>query len=155
MLSRQELETAYRQEADPRTKERLLFVLRVEGDGQVPAHAARELRRSRPWASYWLGRYAREGVDGLRDKPREGRPPKLPKAVQLEIRRELSSRKEGWTTEQVTRLIEGRGHVTYHFTHVYRLMHRWGFSEKVPRKRHVNTASLEDKLDFKKRTRSS
>ena len=43
----------------------------------------------------------------------------------------------------------------YHFTHVYRLMHRWGFKEKVPQRRHVNTAPMEEKEDFKKRTRSS
>jgi transposase len=73
----------------------------------------------------------------------------------MEIKRELHSRKQGWTTEQVTHLIEERGHVTYHFTHVYRLMHRWGFKEKVPRKRHVNTASIEEEQDFKKRTRNS
>ena len=116
---------------------------------------AKELHRSRPWTSYWLERYREEGVNGLRDKPREGRPPKLSEEVQMAIKRELSSRKQGWTTEQVTRLIAERGHVRYHFTHVYRLMHRWGFKEKVPRKRHVNTASLEEKGDFKKGTRSS
>ncbi|MDG7020987.1 MAG: helix-turn-helix domain-containing protein [Nitrososphaerota archaeon] len=154
-LSGQELEAVYRDEGDPRVKERLLLVVRVEGDGKVPAHVARDLHRSRPWASYWLGRYREEGVGGLRDKPREGRPPKLPEGVQAEIKRELRSRKQGWTTEQVTHLIEERGHVRYHFTHVYRLMHRWGFKEKVPRKRHVNTASAEEKTDFKKRTRSS
>jgi putative transposase len=149
------LETLYENEKDPRVRERLLLVVRVEGDGQVPARVARELHRSRPWTSYWLGRYREEGVEGLRDKPRDGRPSKLSEEVQEEIKRELSSRKQGWTTEQVTHLIEERGHVRYHFTHVYRLMHRWGFKEKVPQRRHVNTAPIEEKMDFKKRTRSS
>jgi putative transposase len=150
-----ELEALYEDERDPRVKERLLLVVRVEGDGQVPAQVARELHRSRPWTSYWLGRYREEGVEGLRDKPRDGRPPKLSGEVQEEIKRELHSRKQGWTTEQVTQLIEEKGHVRYHFTHVYRLMHRWGFKEKVPQRRHVNTASIEEKEDFKKRTRRS
>ena len=155
MLAKQELEALYRKEEDPRVKERLLLVVRVEGDGQIPAHVASELHRSRPWTSYWLERFREEGVDGLRDKPREGRPPKLSVEVQMEIKREISSRKEGWTTDQVTQLIEERGNVRYHFTHIYRLMYRWGFKEKVPRRRHVNTASIEEKLDFKKRTWSS
>jgi hypothetical protein len=30
-------------------------------------------------------------------------------------------------------------------------MHRWGFKGKVPRKRHVNTASDAEKKEFKKR----
>ena len=34
--------------------------------------------------------------------------------------------------------------------HVHRLLHRWGFSPKVPQKRFVNTASREEKEAFKK-----
>ncbi|MGB6595371.1 MAG: winged helix-turn-helix domain-containing protein [Candidatus Nitrosopolaris sp.] len=42
---------------------------------------------------------------------------------------------------------EGR----YHEVHIYRLLHKWGFSPKVPRKRFVNTASNKEKKQFKKR----
>ena len=35
-------------------------------------------------------------------------------------------------------------------TYIYRLMHKWGFKQKVPRKVHVNTASKEEKERFKK-----
>jgi putative transposase len=125
VASRSELEELYRREDNPVVKERLLLILRVEGDGAIPARVARELHRSRPWTSFWLTRYEEEGVEGLRDKPRSGRPSRMSEEVQAEIRRELSSRKQGWTTEQVTQLIEERGKVRYHFTHVYRLMHRW------------------------------
>ncbi len=149
--SRSELEELYRKEESPDVKERLLLILRVEGDGMIPARVAKELHRSRPWTSFWLERYAEEGVDGLKDKPRSGRPSKLSEDVQMEIKREISSRKQGWTTDQITQLIEERGKVKYHFTHIYRLMHMWGFKEKVPMRRHVNTASIEEKQDFKKR----
>jgi putative transposase len=155
MASRSDLEDLYRREDDPDVKERLLLVLRVEGDGMVAARVAKELHRSKFWASFWLARYREEGLGGLSDKPREGRPSKLSEEVQMEIKRELSSRKQGWTTDQVTQLITEKGKVKYHFTHVYRLMHRWGFKEKVPQRRHVNTAPMEEKQDFKKRTRSS
>jgi hypothetical protein len=40
----------YKRESNPKIKERLLLVLKVEGDGMLPAHAADELHRSRPWA---------------------------------------------------------------------------------------------------------
>jgi transposase len=121
----------------------------------VPARVAKELHRSRFWTSFWLRRYREEGVSGLDDKPREGRPSKLSEEIQMEIKREISSRKQGWTTDQVTQLIAEKGKVKYHFTHVYRLMHKWGFKEKVPQRRHINTAPMEEKQDFKKRTRSS
>lgn len=155
MASKSELEQLYRGEEDPGVRERLLLILRVEGDGMVPARVAKELHRSKFWTSFWLRRYREEGVSGLDDKPRSGRPPKLSEDVQAEIRREISSRKQGWTTDQVTQLIAEKGKVKYHFTHVYRLMHRWGFKEKVPQRRHVNTAPVEEKQDFKKGTRSS
>ena len=152
-LARSELESFYRSEEDPKVKERLLFILRVEGDGAVPSRVAEgELHRSRPWASYWLGRYLEESVEGLKDKPRSGRPPRLPAKVALAIRRELAKSDQGWTTEQVAEMIAERGGgVKYHFTHVYRLLHRWGLKQKVPKKVHVNTASKEEKEDFKKR----
>ena len=45
----------------------------------------------------------------------------------------------------------GGGGIRYHYTHIYRLMHKWGFKQKkVPRKVHVNTASKEEKERFKK-----
>ena len=42
------------------------------------------------------------------------------------------------------------GGIRYHYTHIHRLMHKWVFKQKVPRKVHVNTASREEKEDFKK-----
>ena len=155
MAVKSELEALYRSEKDPKVKERLLLVLRVEGDGVIPAHVAGEMHRSRPWTSYWLERFSEKGgVDGLRDKPRSGRPAKLPIEVALQIRKELSESKQGWTTKQVGELIAREGKTSYHYTHVYRLLHRWGFKQKVPRKRHINTASREEKQAFKKGTRS-
>jgi putative transposase len=34
---------------------------------------------------------------------------------------------------------------------IYRILRKWGFKQKIPRKVHVNTASSEDKEVFKKR----
>jgi putative transposase len=149
------LEALYKSEEDPKVKERLLLILRVEGDRIIPAHAAGEMHRSRPWTSYWLERFKKEGVGGLKDKPRSGRPVKLPTEVALRIRSELSESSQGWTTKQVGEMISREGKTSYHYTHIYRLLHKWGFKQKVPRKRHVNAASREEKLAFKKGTRSS
>ena len=41
--------------------------------------------------------------------------------------------------------------IRYHYTHTCRILRRWGFKQKVPRKVHVNTATREEKDDFKKR----
>lgn len=140
----------YKRESDPNVKERLLLVLKVEGDGMIPARVAKELRRSRTWASDWLARYDNEGVDGLRDRPKSGRPAQLSPQVVFKIRKKLTESRQGWSTKQVNDIILQEGGIKYHCVHIYRLLHKWGFKQKVPRKVHVNTASKEEKDTFKK-----
>ena len=91
----------YKKETNLKVKERMLLVIKVEHDNVIPAYAADELHRSRPWALYWLDRFSAEGIDGLKNRPKSGRPPDIPREVVYEITNELSSRKEGWTTKQV------------------------------------------------------
>jgi transposase len=57
---------------------------------------------------------------------------------------------QGWTTRQAYEMIVKESGVEYHRKHIYKVLHRWGFKEKVPRKVHVNTASDEEKEAFKK-----
>ena len=40
----------------------MLLVIKVENENIIPAYAADELHRSRPWALYWLKRYREEGI---------------------------------------------------------------------------------------------
>ena len=103
--SKSELIRLYKKETNLKVKERMLLVIKVEHDDVIPAYAADELHRSRPWALYWLKRYREEGIDGLKDRTKSGRPPDIPREVVYEIKNELSSRKEGWTTKQVEDLI--------------------------------------------------
>ena len=137
----------YRKESNAKVKERLLLIIRVKDDGELPAHVVKEIHRSKPWASYWLERYNKEGIKGLRDKPRSGRISQIPLSVSTRIRKTLreSRQHQGWTTKQVNDLIVNESGVHYHYTHIYQLLHRWGFKQKVPRKVHVNTASKDEK----------
>jgi transposase len=144
------LETLYRKESRARLKERLLLILKVEGEGMIPARVAKELHRSRSWTSDWLARYSKEGIDGLENRSKSGRPSKLPEGIAIKIRKKLKERKQGWTTQQVNEMIIKEGNVHYHQIYIYSLLHRWGFKQKVPRKIHVNTASKEEKNQFKK-----
>ncbi|MER5174345.1 MAG: winged helix-turn-helix domain-containing protein [Candidatus Nitrosocosmicus sp.] len=58
------------------------------------------------------------------------------------------------TTKQVEELIVKKSGIKYNYTHIYRILRKWGFKQKVPRKVHVNTAAVskEEKNDFKKRS---
>lgn len=81
MIVREKLLELYRKEVNAKVKERLLLVIRVMIDGELPAHVVKEIHRSKPWGSYWLERYNKEGIEGLRDKPRSGRIPQIPLSI--------------------------------------------------------------------------
>ncbi|MBV9176336.1 MAG: helix-turn-helix domain-containing protein [Nitrososphaeraceae archaeon] len=67
-FSRHVLTNLYKGESSPNVRERLLLILMVKHDDILPAHAADQLHRSRPWALYWLDRFSKEGINGLKDK---------------------------------------------------------------------------------------
>jgi transposase len=151
LTNKAKLVNLYKKENDPKVKERLFLVIRVIEDGHVPFRVVKEMHRSNPWASDWLKRYDEEGVEGLKDRPKIGRSPELSEEISYRIRKELKESNQGWTTKQVDELIVKRSGIKYHYTHIYRILRKWGFKQKVPRKVHVNTASKEEKEAFKKR----
>ena len=145
------LNNAYKKEKDSNVKERILLVKHVKIDKQEAASVAEhELNRSRWWAYKWLHRFDKDGLDGLKDQPRSGRPPDVPEDVMMQIRSELADSNTGWDFRQVMDLIYKKTGVRYHEVHIYRLLHKWGFKSKVPQRRFVNTASTKDKRKFKK-----
>ena len=145
------LDKAYRQEYNPDVRERIFLVRRIAEDKkQHIVNVAKELHRCRAWAYKWYKRYNEDGLDGLKDKERTGRPPDVPKDVMIKIRQELADSNTGWDFRQVMDLIYKKTGVRYHEVHIYRLLHKWGFKPKVPQKRFVNTASIKEKRKFKK-----
>ncbi len=150
-LTKSRLVNQYKKENDPKVKERLLLIIKVREDKQIPFRVVKELHRSNLWAFDWLKRYDKEGLKGLKDRTKAGRPPELSKDMVYQIKKELSNSKQGWTTKQVEELIIKKSGIKYHYTHIYCILRKWGFKQKVPRKVHVNTASLEEKEAFKKR----
>ena len=92
----------------------MLLVLNVVYDKHIPAKVARDLHRSRTWASDWLKRYREEGVEGLKNRPKSGRYPDISEEKVHEIKNELLSSKQGWTTKQVYDIIVRESGVQYH-----------------------------------------
>jgi transposase len=98
VYSENELIKLYKKETNIKVKERLLLVIKVEYDNIIPAYASDELHRSRPWGLYWLNRFSQEGVEGLKNRPKSGRPPDVPEETVYKIKNKLSSSKQGWTS---------------------------------------------------------
>ena len=148
------LDRVYKNEHDGCVKERILLVIRVSVDKQHIESASQELHRSRAWAYKWYKRHSDEGIEGLRDRQRSGKPSVIPKEKMDKIKQELSNSNTGWDFRQVMDLIQKRTGVKYHEVHIRRLLHRWGFSPEVPQKRFVRTATKEEEKDFKKEHRT-
>ncbi|MGI0069707.1 MAG: helix-turn-helix domain-containing protein [Nitrosopumilaceae archaeon] len=141
---------AYGNEKDAKVKDRMFLVKRVMADGEIPSHVAEQIGKVRSWSYKWLERFEEEGIDGLKDKQRSGRPTSISKQKILKIKQQLSENPSGWTGKQVIELIYKKSGVRYHEVHVYRLLHQWGFAPKVAAKRFVNSAPAKEKLQFKK-----
>ena len=151
MISRRLLDSFYRKETNANIKERILLVKRVRYDKQEAASASEtELGKTRTWAYKWLHRFDKDGLDGLKDKERSGRPPDVPKEIMVKIRQELADSNTGWDFRQVMDTYLQQNWSQISWVHIYRLLHKWGFQPKVPQKRFVNTASAKEKKRFKK-----
>ena len=151
LLTKFQLVNLYKKERDPKVKERLLLIIRVKCDHQIPYRVVKEMNRSDPWASDWLKRYDNEGITGLKNRTKCGRHSELSEETSYKIKTILRESNQGWTTKQIEELIIMESGIKYHYTHIYRIVKKWGFKQKVPRKVHVNTASKEEKDEFKKR----
>jgi len=146
--SLEELKAACRREKDLKVKERMKMALGVL-EGLSTYEVAERLRCPQPNVVYWKRRFAEEGLEGLKDRPRSGRPPKVTR-WKLQRVKTLIERKQWWTATEVMKLICEKTGVQYSLMHVTRLLHSWGLSKQRPRKKHINAASDEEVERFKK-----
>lgn len=148
--SREALERACSEEKYADVRLRMLLALKVKYDGLGQNQAARELHGVSSWAVKWIRRFEMEGIEGLKTRERNGRPPKVNHDAIVRIKRKVVKNECGWTAREVRELIRKDANVTYTERHVYRLLHRWGVRAIVPDKRLLHKASLEERLAFKK-----
>ena len=119
-------------------------------DHQIPYHVVKEMNRSNPWASDWLKRYGNEGITGLKDRAKSGRRPELPEEIEYEIKTILMENNQGWTTKQIEELIIKKSGIKYHYTHIYRVVKKWGLKQKVPRKIMLKPLLRKRRMNLKK-----
>jgi transposase len=145
------LQEVYRKEKDGTIKERLLMV--IWSKTKISSHEiGKRLNCPHSKVLYWLNRFEKEGIDGLRTKPRSGKPPKLSKEAADRIRHKLESI-NCWQTTWVRDLIYKENGVTYSRRHIVRLLHSWGFERITPRKEH-RLADKQEQKEFLKKPRS-
>ena len=123
---REELERAYRKEKDSRVVPRMLAVHMVRVREMSIDETAANLMLSERWVHKWLKRFDTGGLDGLRDLPRTGRPPKTPRYIMTRIiERSVQPR---CTPKELQKAIREETGTRLHTTNVRKTMHRYGLT---------------------------
>ena len=120
-MKREELLQLYREEKDPSVKDRLMLTIKAKFDDASITKAAGSLGRVTSWGSKWFNRFARDGVERLRNLPKCGRPPLITEEESERIQNELDG-KNYWTVGKARELISKGTGVTYSISSVYRLL---------------------------------
>jgi transposase len=154
----EELRQLARQESDGRVACRLLGVANVL-DGMSRAQAARQAGMDRQTLRDWVIRFNAEGAEGLRDRPRSGRPPWLDEgqlaAFKALVLRGPDPERDGvssWRAKDLCRIVEDRCGVVYTENGMLRLLHDLGLSWQKARPVHP-AADPQAPARFKKNSR--
>ena len=137
-----ELERRVRSTRDALQRDRYRAVLMALGGQDAPA-IAEALGRARRSVQDWAYAYRDGGVDALLPRPRPGRPTKLPREREAELRARLDAgpRPEVGVVctlrgRDVVRILEREFGVTYSLDGAYDLLERLGYSCLTPRPLH-------------------
>ena len=91
--------------------------------------------------SGWVRRFDEDGLAGLKNRLRSGRPPK----VALKKIRKIIAGRGGITTPRMPKnTIHEKHGVGYHITNVRKIMHRFGMSAKTSQAVHVGRTEIEE-----------
>jgi transposase len=155
----EELRRLARLEADGRVACRLLALANAL-DGMSRAEAARHAGMDRQTLRDWVLRYNAEGIEGLRDRPRSGRPVRLDDgqlaALRALVLRGPARERDGVSTfraKDLCRLVAERFGVSYSENGMLRLLHDLDLSWQKARPIHPE-ADLEAQEVFRKSSRA-
>ena len=125
-------------------EQRRLRAARLFTKGMRPAEVARELGVSRQAATVWYHAWQEEGVRGLRQAERTGRPPVLTTKELTKVERALRAgpaaygwHTELWTLQRVADVIAMETGVRYHVGHVWKILRRLGWTWQKPARRAI------------------
>jgi transposase len=155
-LSKAELTKLYQKEKNAKAKLRLLAAI-FRKEGKSLDFISESVQTPKTTVHDWLRRLESEGMDGLIDNSRPGRPSWLSQEQKEELEKVLSGSPEEqgipfkiWTTSLAQYIIHELFDVTYKPRNVQKLVKKLGFVLKVPRPRNKK-ASTKAQEEFKKK----
>jgi putative transposase len=120
-----------------------MLAIANELDGYERAEAAQLAGMSDQALRDAIKRFNAEGLDGLRDRRRSGRPRRLTAEQEAEVKAAVLAGPDiendslsAFTLNDICFLIAERYRVGYHVNHIGQLMRRWGLSRQKARPSH-------------------
>jgi transposase len=149
-----ELQTFYRIEKNARLAQRIHGVYLASKKLTCP-EIMNITGAARRTIQQWVHKYNKQGIVGLKDKPRPGKPTKLPRKKELKFQRRIEAgptKADGVSVLNgpvIRRILEHEFGVLYSRQGLYDLLHRLGYSCLCPRPQHEK-ANRQLQADFKK-----
>jgi len=130
-------------ETNGRMRVRLMALSQVK-EGTNNAQTARNLNISRRIVNDWVKKFYEQGLDGLKERPRSGRPCSLNQQQLSQLSqyiRNNSIKENGGRLKAQTLVtyVAQEFKVDYSIFNIYRLLHQLGFSWITSRSRHQNS----------------
>jgi len=149
-----ELQRLYRKEKNARLARRIQGIY-LASKGLTCSQITTVTGSARRTIQQWLYKYNKQGIKGLKEKPRSGQPAKLSRKEQRKLCQRIEAGpmpKDGVSVlngPAIRRILESEFGVLYSRQGLYDLLHRLGYSCIYPRPKHEN-ADLEAQEQFKK-----
>jgi len=128
------LKIAYKKERDGKIKERILMLIHSY-EGKSSRDVGKILQCDQKLVLYWKKRYVSEGLEGLKTKPRSGKPTLFSRRQEEKMKKKIAEDNPAnpWTTKKVCDLIKKETSIQYTQRHVQRILRKWDFNLLVPR----------------------
>lgn len=146
------LKEVYKKERDAKVRERILMIIYTSQKETLRGIAER-LHCDHKLVFYWKKRYENEGLDGLKTRPKSGKPRKISRRQEFNLKRTLVKENpdKPWTTKKASNLIAEKTGVNYSQRQVTRILNRWNLSLTSGRPIYWHRASEEEIKKFGKK----
>jgi transposase len=146
------LKKSYKKEKDAKIRERILMII-YTSQKETLRGVAERLHCDHKLVLYWKRRYEKEGLEGLKTKQKSGRPRKISRRQEANLKRILAKENLNnlWTTKRVSNLIAEKTRTNYSQRQVTRILNRWSFGLTSGRPIYWHRASDEEITKFGKK----
>lgn len=146
------LKKAYKKERDAKIIKRILMIIYTL-QKETLREIGERLHCDHKLVLYWKRRYEKEGLEGLKTRPKSGKPRKISRRQEANLKRIFSKENpdKPWTTKRALVLIAEKTGVDYSQRQTTRILNRWNFGLSMGRPIYWHKASKEEIAKFGKK----